>query len=162
MAEPYSGPKLKDLRGNLGKLVTEGLLPYHVAEVGGKLLELKLVTSRLNLPDNPTEEEEETAYAEALTEVLNEAVAMKNSGIRRKDRKVLKNVLPLRKNLLGEPIEKRRAAAGKDMKDGKKGVKPGTVRTYYEPRALDRLAQVLVNMEAEYRGEQSAEDADST
>jgi hypothetical protein len=39
-----------------------------------------------------------------------------------------------------------------------KPVEPSTIRTYYEPRALNQLAVVVIRMEAEHRGEDPPAD----
>lgn len=150
MAEEYSGPSKDRLRKNLGDLVTDGLLTYHVADVGGDLLELRIVIDRVELRKGASEDEHDAAYTKALTEVLAEAV--EKPTIRGKHRRLLKYVLPLKEEYLGKDVKKRRAAAAKAIK-GKKNVKPGTVRTYHEPRALESLAAVLVVMEAEFCGQ---------
>jgi hypothetical protein len=169
--EPYSGPAREALRKALAALVTGGLVPDNVVERGGDLLALEIVASRMMMPeeadrDNPdlavaeeegerdqavTEEEDERdqAVTEALVAVLTDAVE-KNLLFRR-HRRLLRCVLPLRTEYLDKNIEERRAAAGEYMM--KKAVKAGTIRTYYEPRALDELARVLVEMEAKHRGE---------
>ena len=153
MAAPHSGSALADLlRKNLADLVTVGLLPYNVAETGGSLLELAIVTARLKIDEDADEDERDAAYAKALVAVLKEAVTKERMPIRRY-RRVLKYVLPLKEEYLGKTIKERRTAAGRDLKDGKQAVKAGTIRTYYEPRALEDLARVLVEMETEYRGE---------
>jgi hypothetical protein len=153
VANPYSGPHVEALRKNLAALVTEGLMPYNIAEKGGELLELQIVTSRLGVIDDADEDVRDQAYAAALVAVLDEAV--KDRILFRKYRRLLRYVLPLREGYLNKPIEARRKAAGKNLTDGKKVVQAGTIRTYYEPRALDALAQALVEMEAQKRGEAS-------
>jgi hypothetical protein len=152
MAEPYSGPALADIRKNLAGLVTDGLVPYNIAEKGGTLLELEIVRSLVDGDPDADDDESEAALAAAVESVLQEAVNKERMPIRRY-RRVLKNVLPLKEELVGKPINDRRAAAAQDLKDGKAPVKPGTIRTYYEPRALDDLARVLIEMEAEHRGQ---------
>jgi hypothetical protein len=157
MAEPFSaGPDLETLRKDLAALITGGIVPSNLAEHGGQLLELKIVTSQLEgLDEDAEEDEQEAAYAKAVLNVLEVAVVKKRIP-QRKHRRILKYVLPLKKELRGTTI-KERTAAGKDLTDGKKTVKPGTIRTYkeYEPKALDELARVLVEMEAEHRDEMS-------
>jgi hypothetical protein len=152
MAESYSGPKLADIRKRLGELVTVGMVPEQVADVGEELLELEIVSRRVKLSAAATEEEEDLAYATALTSLLREAVEPLRP---KKYRRLLKCVLPLKKELLGKSIDERREAAAKafNKKGGKEGVKPGTIRTYHEPRALDKLAQLLIEMETDFRGE---------
>jgi hypothetical protein len=160
MAEPYSaGPDLETLRKDLAALITGGVVPSNLAEHGGQLLELKIVTSQLEgLDEDADEDEQEAAYAKAFLQVL-EAAVVKKRIPQRKHRRILKYVLPLKKELRGTAIKERRTAAGKNLTDGKKAVTPGTIRTYkeYEPKALDELARVLVEMEAEHRDEMSPE-----
>lgn len=148
----YSGPRLEDVRKDLAAVVTGGLVADSVAEKGRELLGLEIVVSRARLPVGAGEDERDQASTEALTAVLKEAVEERL--LFRKHRRLLRYVLPLEAEYLDRSIEERRAAAGKNMT--KKPVKPGTIRTYYEPRALDELARILVEMEAEYRGEQIA------
>lgn len=152
MASDYTGPSFDALRESLTALLTEGLGVSGVAEHGGALLELRLVSDRLP-PDISDDDEREQANAVALTEVL-EAVVVKSHIPRRKHRVILKYVLPLDLKYRGKTIKDRRAAAGGNMFDGKK-VKANTVRTYpeYEPNALDELARALTKMEADHRGE---------
>jgi hypothetical protein len=146
--DPHEGSLEARLRASLGALVTDGLVPYNVSEKGGDLLTLRIVESRIDLPPAADEDAREAAVTLALTAVLSEAVARLTA--HRKSRKVLKYVLPLKPEFLGTPVEERRTAAGQQLKDGTKTVKAGTVRTYHEPRALDRLASVLVAMEQEF------------
>lgn len=153
----YSGPPLETLRKNLAALVTEGLVADNVAEKGDELLKLDIVTSRLQLSkktdedEDDGEDERDEAYLEALTEVLRDAVK-EGRVFFKKHRRLLRIVLPLHPDLVGKPIEVRRTEAGKKMINGKE-IKPGTIRTYHEPRALDELARVLLEMEAKHRGE---------
>jgi hypothetical protein len=158
VSEPSTEPQLAELlRHNLTDIVTEGLQPYHVAEKGLDLLRLQIVRSRVELPPKADEDQRDDAFTKALTLVLAQAVEKMEA--HRKSRKVLKFVLPLKEEFLGTPIKERRAAAAKEIKDGKKTVKPGTIRTYYEPRALERLANVLVEMEAQFIAEHGPPDA---
>lgn len=152
MASSYTGPSTQELRESLTALLTQGLGISGVAEHGGALLELRVVIDRLPA-DMPDEDEREIASAEALTEVLEEAV-VKSRIPRRKHRVILRYVLPLERDYRGKTIKERRAAAGEHIFDSKK-VKANTIRTYpeYEPSALDELARALTEMEAKYRGE---------
>lgn len=160
MAQPYFGPDVEIVRRSLGNLVAEGLLPSNIAENGGELLELAIVASRVEAQVDADEEDRERAEAAALVAVLVAAV-VKGRIPARRHRRILKHVLPLKEEYLGTTIKERRTAAGQDLKPGK-AVKPATIRTYYdyEPRALDELARVLVEMEAEYRGESPPSRAD--
>ena len=132
--------------------MTGGLVTDNVAEKGGELLGLEIVAGQVQLPEGADEDERDQAFTEALTAVLKEAVERKL--LFRRHRRLLRYVLPLQAEYLGKSIEERRTAAGMNMT--KKPVKPGTIRTYYEPRALNELARVLVEMEADHRGEKSA------
>jgi hypothetical protein len=162
MAKPYSGPGVEDLRKNLGDLVTDGLTQVNIATRGGALLQLAIVRARLPAHDESDEDEREAAYAMALPAVLKEAVEEKRIPDR-KHRRILKFVLPLKEKYLDTSIKERRAAAGEDIKTGRKAIKPGTIRTYYsyEPQALDELARVLVELEADHRGETPPDAAPS-
>jgi hypothetical protein len=148
---PYSGPTTSEVRRALSAIVTHGLVPYHVAESGGPLLSLEIVQSRLPPNLNGDEEKRDAAYTEALRSVLHEAVMERV--LTRRHRRLLRYVLPLIPEYLGTTVLERRTLAGEQMRDGIKSVKAGTIRTYYEPRALDQLAAALVAMEAEHRGE---------
>jgi hypothetical protein len=157
---PYSGPTLAAIRKSLAELVTGGLVAYNVAEKGGALLRLELVRERLQAPtgaDADSEDARDAAYAQALVAVLKDAVEGDGRILFRKHRRLLRYVLPLKEEYAKKSIKDRRTAAGKDAADGKP-VKAGTIRTYYEPRALDELARVLVEMEAEKRGEVQVDD----
>jgi hypothetical protein len=151
--EPYSGPALVALRKALAALVTGGLTADSVVERGGELLALDIVASRVEALDEDDEDKRDQAVTDSLTAVLAEAVEKKL--LFRRHRRLLRCVLPLRKELLGKNVEERRTAAGQYMT--KQSVKAGTIRTYYEPRALDELARVLVEMEAKHRGETLSE-----
>ncbi len=144
----YSGPKYETLRKNLANLVIEGVVPDRAPEFAGDLLKLEIVRSRVQ----PHVEDSDAAIGGALVEVLNDAVEQIGS---RKDRRVLRFVLPLRSEYVGTSARERRIAAGENIKDGKKVVKWGTIRAHHEPKALARLAKVLVAMEADHRHEES-------
>jgi hypothetical protein len=150
MADLPEGASVEDIRKALTGLVTEGLIPYNVGENGGCLLDLAIVEAQRQKPLPAGEAERHAAHAEALTSVLTEAVADETK-IGGKPRRLLHDVLPLRPELLGETIKARRTEAGKNLKPGKKAVEPGTIRTYYEPKALKKLSEVLHRMETEFR-----------
>jgi hypothetical protein len=155
MATRYRGPQRSAIRQNLADLSADGLVPYNVIEKGGELLRLRLVTDRLDIPLGADEDERDAAHARALTDTLSEAVS--SIDMRRSYRRVLNCVLPLNAEYVKASVQERRSAAGKAIKDGTKLVKPGTIRTYHEPKALDALADILVSMEAERRGEDADE-----
>jgi hypothetical protein len=137
------------IRRALAGLLTDGLLPWNVLENGGRLLDLEMVRSRVDLDEDASEAEHAEAYARALVSVLSEAVTSDEVG--GKSRRLLNDVLPLNAEYLGAPVKERRTAAGAHLKPGKKAISPGTIRTYYEPKALDKLAEVLVQMEFAFR-----------
>ena len=151
MVPPYTGSSVASIRRNLATLITDGVAPYNVADKGHDLLRLQIVQHRISHGDM-TEDEREADEAAALISVLKEAVARERMPIRRY-RRLLRFVLPLDEQYLGTTIGVRRAAAGEHLMDGRRTVKPGTIRTYYEPRALDALAKALVAMEAAARKE---------
>jgi hypothetical protein len=156
MAKTYTGPDELTLRRTLSALVTGGLVPYHVGDVGEPLLDLEIVRSEM--PDAQADDDDGDAYdvaaTAALSAVLARAIDKKQKLITsRKLRRVLRHVLPLRDELVGKPIGDRRASAAEAIK-GKKVVKASTIRTYYEPKALKLLAHALVQMEAGHRQEE--------
>jgi|GEM_PF-3635379 hypothetical protein len=147
----------KAIRKALGGLVTDGLVPFNVGENGGCLLKLGLVEVRREpLDGKASETAHYEADVEALKHVLEAAVADEEIG--GKSRRLLWAVLPLSAELVGEPIKKRRTVAGKELRPGKKPVTAGTIRNYYEPKALDKLAGVLWRMELEFRAKQTSSD----
>ena len=144
----------QDIRDALARVVTEGLdNPYNVGDNGGVLLRLAMVQSRLRVPPDATEAERYEAYTKALTSVLAEAVEDKE--MPGKSRRVLKSILPLEPDLLGATLKQRRIEAGKNVMPREK-VKPGTIRTYHEPKALERLADVLMRLELASRKQEDA------
>jgi hypothetical protein len=162
MAERDEHSEHAAVRKALAELVTGGVMPYNVAAHGGVLLEFEIVISRLELTDDDANEDDdkrEEDYAAALVSVLGEAV-VKARIPQRAYRRVLKCVLPLRDEYLGLAIKDRRIVAAQELKTPKKTIKPATVRTYYEPRALDALATVLLEMEASYLETKRHEGAD--
>jgi hypothetical protein len=99
-------------------LLADGLVPSNVADNGGELLELELVTGRLELDLKADEDKQNAAYAAALIAVLDEAV-VKPRIPRGKHRRILRYVLPLMSDYLGTTIKERRTAAGEHLTDGK-------------------------------------------
>jgi hypothetical protein len=160
MAEPYSGLGVEGVRERLAGLIAKGLTPNNIANKAGELLDLGIVTSRLR-PAADAASEDERAYAPALVAVLKEAVT-RDRMPKRGYRLILRCVLPLKDELVGKSVTERRTAAGEALLEEDGVVQPSTIRTYYEPRALDNLATVLVAMEAEHRGEDPPEQASSS
>ncbi len=154
----YTGIEEQAVRERLGKLLKRGLVPRNVGNKAGKLLELRVVAEQIatvgkrRRPKDGEDEDDvrDAVAAEVLTAVLVIAVGrMLTSDYRR----LLKRVLPLKQELLGEEIAVRRAAAQAALAERGTSVELETLRTYYEPRALDELAWYLVLLEAEHRGE---------
>jgi len=130
--------------------VTDGLVPYNVGDNGGRLLDLGLVKAHREALDGDADEAARYgADTRALTAVLEDAVAREE--IRGKHRRLLRAVLPLKPELVGKSIRERRTEAGKDLRPDKDDVRPGTIRNHYEPKALDKLAAVLWQMEQEFQ-----------
>jgi hypothetical protein len=143
---------VKIIRAAIGRLVTDGLVPYNVGDNGGYLLELGLVKAQREALDGDVGEAERyEADTKALRAVLEAAVERED--IRGKHRRLLRAVLPLKPELVGESVKVRRTVAGKDLKPDKDDVTAGTIRNHYEPKALDKLAVVLWQMELEFRVE---------
>jgi hypothetical protein len=164
MAQDTGDSKLeKTLRKAIKALLGEGLVASNVSERGGELLELEIVRAKIGAIDENDEDVFEAACCDALTSVLTEAVVKKRIP-RGKHRRILRYLLPLRKEFVGTDIHTRRKAAGENMTDGKKTVSAGTIRTYkeYEPAAVIELARALVEMEIAHRRSRlkSTSDAD--
>lgn len=68
-------------------------------------------------------------------------------------------MLPLYDEYYGLPINERRRAAGGNFRGRRSQVLPGTIRTYYEPRALEALAAIPGQDGGEHRGEHPPEAA---
>lgn len=148
----------KDIRDALARLVTEGLgNPYNVGDNGGVLLRLAIVKSHLKASSSATEVERYEDYTAALTSVLAEAVEDKE--MPGKSRRVLKSILPLEPDLLKATLKQRRIEAGKNIMPHER-VKPGTIRTYHEPKALGRLAEVLLRQELDFRKQADGGDTE--
>jgi hypothetical protein len=164
-AAPYSGPCFEAIRKNLTDLVTLGISPYSVAEKGQALLELQVVTEkRKPLPPNAEDDDRDVADADALVALLDEAVKRERISHRRY-RRVLRYMLPIYvrsgyEQLREASLKDRRSAVAEDLTGKKNGktVEPSTIRTYYEPRALNQLTVVLILLEAERRGEKPPGD----
>ncbi len=161
MTQPYSGPPFERVRKNLTDLVTSGISVDSVAVKGTALLELQIVTKACRaLSDDADDETRDEADTEALLDVLGQASSRTHIGNRRY-RRVLRHVLPLY-NVPGYeryrnmPLEERRTAAGENLtgNENDPAVRASTIRTYYEPRALDQLAVSLIRMEAKVRNEE--------
>jgi len=153
MAPKYSGPSFSDIRACFTNVVRYGLTPQTVSDRGSVLMALEIVREkRAELPDSATDDAHEAADMAAVLEILTKAVDRAHIPAST-DRRVLRFVLPIHDNYRGASLTARRTAAGENIFDGDRVVTPGTIRTSYEPRALDWLSVVLVKLEAEQRGE---------
>ncbi len=125
----------EEIRKALGRLVTKGVQPYWVMEVGRPLLGLAAVRERLDLEDLNDPE----AEAAAVVAVLRKATDRLSGS----QRVLLTIVLGLDRDFLGRTAHERRMIAGRVFRGDEGAVMPGTIRQLYEPEALDRLAEVL-------------------
>ncbi len=149
-APSLDAENVQAIRDDLGRLVTGGLLPFNVGDNCECLLELGLVIAQREDVDGDADETQRyEADARALRAVLEIAVAHRD--ISGKHRRLLRAVLPLKPELVGQSVKERRTVAGKDLKPDKDDVTAGTIRNHYEPKALDKLAGVLWQMELEFR-----------
>lgn len=158
MAPEYSGPRYVEVRKCLTNLVRYGLTPQTLSEKGTVLMQLKIVQAERELPpESATDDAQEAADLAAVLTVLNHAIDKAHIPSS-KNRRVLRNVLPIFGELRGEPLKVRRTVAGERFVDGAHKVGPDTIRTSYEPTALDWLGAILVKLEAESRGEEPPTD----
>ena len=153
MAPKYSGPPFAELRKCFTDLVRYGLTPQTISDKGAVLMELKIICERRQpLPDSATDDAHEGADMVAVLDVLTKAIDRAHIPAST-DRRVLRFVLPIHENYRGASLSARRTAAGENIFDGDRVLTPGTIRTSYEPKALDWLGVVLVKLEAEQRSE---------
>ncbi|HUB73954.1 MAG TPA: hypothetical protein VL979_07960 [Solirubrobacteraceae bacterium] len=163
MAPEYSGTPFSDIRQCLTALVRHCLTPQTVGDRGAALLSLKIVEDERTPPAEPaTDDQHEAADMAAVLSVLSKVVDKQHIPSS-KDRRVLRFVLPIYEDhdgapLRGAPLLSRRTIAGEEVIDGDKVVAPATIRTSYEPKALDWLGVILVQLEAERRGEEPPAD----
>lgn len=141
-------PSYDDVRHALTSVVTYGLVPFSVATYGESLVALEIVQARMPDGLRPKDGDRyEQAATAALTEVLREAV----DGIRSRNyRMVLEYVLPLMPELRDTDVTHRRTEVGKVLRN--RPLKAGSVRVYYERKALDQLANDLLEAEADAGG----------
>ena len=140
-------PTEKAIRKALGRLVRNGADPYWVNEDAFVLLELQCVKGRAE-SDFSGEEYPEAA---ALIAILQELIETKIK--RHQVRKLLLILFDFERDYPESTAKTRRTVAGEQFREGKKQVTRGTVRQYHEPRALDRLAELLVAAERSARAE---------
>ncbi len=141
---------VEDIQSVLAKLGTRGIFDdYNVGDNGGCLLRLALFQVRLkDLDGDAKEAERYRAYGEAMRCVLAELVEDESVG--GKSRRVLHDVLPLNEEFRDMSITDRRIAASQHISPGRE-VTPGTIRTYYEPRARQKFARVIWRAERDFR-----------
>ena len=135
----------------LGRLATNAVMTWWILEKGRLLLGLDSVRSRV-----PTGAQGEKAYAVALRNYLNEAVARVESP---QYRTILEVVLGIgderwsNKAWRREKAKARRREAGRRFRPDEAGVPPDTIRQHHEPRAINALAHVIWQEESEARRE---------
>lgn len=140
-------PTEKAIRKALGRLVRNGADPYWVNEDAFVLLELRCVKERAKKDFSGDEYPE----AAALIAILQELIETKIE--RHQVRKLLLILFDFDRDYPESTAKTRRTVAGEQFRDGKKQVTRGTVRQYHEPRALDRLSELLVAAERSARAE---------
>jgi hypothetical protein len=141
---------VEDIQDALAKVVTQGIFDdYNIGDNGGCLLHLALVRDRLADLDGGTKEYERyQALGKAVRSVLAELIEDESIGGR--SRRVLYDVLPLNEALREMSIADRRVEASKHISPARE-VTPGTIRTYYEPRARQKFARAIWRAERHFR-----------
>jgi hypothetical protein len=155
-AEWVAEVSVEDIQSALAKLGTQGIFnDYNVGDNGGCLLRFALVRDRLEdvdgfegLDGHAKEPARYQALGKALRSVLAELVEDESIGGR--SRRVLHDVLPLDEGLREMSITDRRVEASRHISPGNE-VAPGTIRTYYEPRARQKFARVIWRAERDFR-----------
>jgi hypothetical protein len=148
---------VEDVQSALAKLGTQGIFnDYNVGDNGGCLLQFALVLHRLEYADgfedldgHAKEPARYQALGKALRSVLSELIEDESIGGR--SRRVLHDVLPLDGRLREMSITERRVEASRHIDPGSNEVAPGTIRTYYEPRARQKFARVIWRAERDFR-----------
>lgn len=140
-------PSARAIRKALGRLVRNGADPYWVGEDGHILLDLRCVQDRAERDFKGKPDAQALALIEILRELIESKIAKKQV------RRLLEILFDFDRDYPESTAKKRRTVAGEQFRDGKKQVTQGTVRQYHEPRALDRLAELLVEYERQARGE---------
>jgi hypothetical protein len=115
-------------------------------------MKLEIVRERRRQPTERTDDAQEAADMAAVLAVLAEAVD-KTHIPASTYRRVLRFVLPIHDTYRGTKLTARRKVAGEKIFDDDRVLTSGTIRTSYEPLALDWLGVTLVKLEAEHRGE---------
>lgn len=140
-------PKQSTIRRQLGTLATGSVEPYWVIDNCRQLLGLKCVRARLD--KDPPESDHD--LVEALVVYLRDAV---EEVPKRQHQILLTIVLAIEPNSphIGTTAKKRRTAAGKAFRGGRKPVGHGTIRQHHEPKAIFSLSEVIYRHECEARG----------
>ena len=139
-------PSEKAIRKALGRLVKNGADPYWVNEDAFILLELRCVKGRAEQDFQGEQYPEATALITILRELVEKIE-------RHQIRKLLWILFDFDRDHPESTAKIRRTIAGEQFRDGKKQVTRGTVRQYHEPRALDRLCELLIALERSVRAE---------
>jgi hypothetical protein len=139
MVAPQSAPVAQDdtahqqVRLELARLVTHGVDDTTLADAVA-LHRLPAVGGA-----DPADPRTSTILHEALQAAIGRVS-------RPKQQTLLRIVLGLDPAVAGLTVQERRRIAGEQFRGGHKTVKPGTIRTYYEPRALEALATALLEL----------------
>lgn len=127
-------PRFNRLRRELGRLCTNGVEHYWVLDVANHLLELDTVKARMKGTDD------DSIY-NAVVDELRDAVEKLAP---RRHRRILTIVFGLDERYLGDSAKSRRTMAGMEFRDGSRPVSPETIRQHHEPKALDKLTELLL------------------
>lgn len=130
----HAGDRPQDVRIALSRLVTHGADAAWLPEAQ-PLLGLPLVRMKIG-------ERTDRDAGSALREALQEAVARLGES---QYQGLLSIVLGLDPSSAELSATERRALAGQQFRGGRKPVRPGTIRQYHEPRALDQLTEILLS-----------------
>lgn len=129
---PAASPSSEDVRGALGALAGHGQSALWSKD-GKALLELPEIRGRVEAASHGD-------AGAAVRDVLEAAIARVPT---RQYRDLLGIVLGLDPATEGMKAQERRRMAGERFRGGERPVRPGTIRQYHEPRALDQLTEAL-------------------
>jgi hypothetical protein len=138
-------PSQKAIAKALGRLCTNALMTWWILEKGRLLMGLDCVRAHLG----PSASEEKD-YARALRNYLETAVPRVES---RQHRIILEIVLGLgnekwkAKDWRKKKAKARRTEAGRKFRPSEGNVTYGTIRQHHEPRALQALAEIVLEDE---------------
>jgi hypothetical protein len=136
-----ASPTEAEIRGELGVLCTNGLIPYWIKDRAPMLLRLACVR---NLAGETNADPSDDDLAQGLIELLGGLVEKIASS---QHRILLTIVLALDPDYKDTTAKERRTAAGELFRGGSRQVTWGTIRQHHEPRALDQLAALLYGEE---------------